>query len=84
MPEILVAGCGIKILGRERDLPILTDGARDDRTFSGGIRDKNTWEGAGFAHLTDGARDDRTFSGGMRDKNISEGAGFAHFDRHDA
>ena len=51
MTEILVAGCGIKILGRERDLPILTDGVRDARNFSGGMRDKNTWEGAGFAHF---------------------------------
>ena len=51
MTDLLVAGYGIKILGRERDLPILTDGARDDRTFSGGMRDKNISEGAGFAHF---------------------------------
>jgi len=37
MTEILMAGCGIKILRRERDLLILTGGMRDDFKIDGGM-----------------------------------------------
>lgn len=41
MTDILMAGCGIKVLRRERDLLIWTGGMRDRLKIDGGMRDEN-------------------------------------------